>query len=120
MPRRPPHPCGRPGCRELTHTRYCPTHTAEENKTYDKHHRDKELKRFYNSQPWETLRRQKLGKDPFCEDCRKGGTLIKATMVDHIREIKDGGERLDMENLQSLCHSCHSRKSMKERNRRGV
>lgn len=119
MPRRAPHPCGKQGCPELTHERYCEKHQADANKTYDKYQRDKELKRYYNSQPWEQLRKQKLARDPFCEECKKSGTLIKATMVDHIHEIKDGGDRQDIDNLQSLCWSCHSRKTMRERNRRG-
>ena len=120
MPRTPPRPCGRPGCPELTHTRYCKKHQAEMNKTYDMHQRDRELKRFYDGQPWERIRQRKLAQDPFCEECLRGGRRILATIVDHIVEIKDGGARLDMDNLQSLCHSCHSRKTMRERNRRGV
>ncbi|WP_394340481.1 HNH endonuclease [Marinifilum flexuosum] len=29
--------------------------------------------------------------------------------------IEDGGEKLDWDNLQSMCHKCHNRKSAKER-----
>jgi len=120
MPLQPPRPCGKPGCGELTRKRYCDKHQAEANKTYDQHGRDKERKRFYDGEPWRAVRARKLAQDRFCEECRKGGTLVLATHVDHIVEIKDGGAKLDMENLQSLCHSCHSRKTMQERNRRGV
>ena len=109
MPFKAPHPCAKPGCRELTHHRYCEKHQAEANANYNKHYRDKERQKFYNSQRWEAVRAEKLRKDPFCEECRKGGTLIKATVVDHIVEIKDGGSELDIDNLQSLCWSCHSR-----------
>lgn len=120
MPKRPPHPCGKPGCPELTHNRYCEKHQAEANADYDKNQRNKDMKSFYNSVQWYALRKQKLYKDPFCEECRKSGTLVKATAVDHIMEIKDGGNQLDINNLQSLCWSCHSRKTMSERNHRGV
>ena len=34
-----------------------------------------------------------------------------ATMVDHIVPIADGGEKLDEDNLQSLCQDCHARKT---------
>lgn len=40
-------------------------------------------------------------------------------MVDHIQPIRFGGAALDMENLQSLCWSCHSAKSVKEGSRFG-
>ena len=115
MPFKPPKPCAKPGCPNLTHSRYCEQHQAEMNKTYDMTQRDRELKRFYNSQPWQALRQQKLKRDRFCEECRRGGRLVLATHVDHKHEIRQGGERLDMDNLQSLCHSCHSRKTLKER-----
>ena len=65
------------------------------------------------------VRKQKLTSSPFCEECYKNGTIIKATMVDHIVPIKQGGAPLDMDNLQSLCWSCHSRKSIEEGSRFG-
>jgi 5-methylcytosine-specific restriction endonuclease McrA len=40
-------------------------------------------------------------------------------MVDHIVPIRFGGRSLDMDNLQSLCWSCHSAKSIKEGSRFG-
>ena len=40
-----------------------------------------------------------------------------AQMVDHVRPINEGGAALDLENLQSLCHACHNRKSGRERHR---
>lgn len=117
MPRKPPHPCGRNGCGELTYERFCKKHQSEANANYDKYERDKEMKRFYNSPAWVALKKRKLSIDPFCELCKKSGTLVKATAVDHIQEIKQGGSRLDINNLQSLCWSCHSRKTIQERNK---
>jgi 5-methylcytosine-specific restriction protein A len=55
---------------------------------------------------WQKLRRWKLATDPFCAKC---GT--SANQVDHIKPINDGGARLDPLNLQSLCISCHSKKT---------
>lgn len=55
---------------------------------------------------WQKLRKWKLATDPFCASC--GGS---ANQVDHIQPIADGGARLDPANLQSLCISCHSKKT---------
>ena len=42
------------------------------------------------------------------------GVIASATDVDHIVPIADGGAPLDQANLQSLCHECHSRKTIAE------
>jgi 5-methylcytosine-specific restriction protein A len=55
---------------------------------------------------WEKVRRMHLANEPLCRMC---GRL--ADLVDHIQPIRDGGERLDDANLQSLCRSCHDRKT---------
>jgi 5-methylcytosine-specific restriction protein A len=40
---------------------------------------------------------------------------VRATDVDHIEPHKGSWERFtDRDNLQSLCHSCHSRKTLAE------
>jgi hypothetical protein len=62
---------------------------------------------FYNTKAWKWLRRVKLTADPLCELCGK-----PATDVDHKASINAGGDRHDMANLQSLCHECHSRKTL--------
>ncbi|XPS83916.1 HNH endonuclease domain protein [Desulfosarcina variabilis str. Montpellier] len=35
-------------------------------------------------------------------------------IVDHIVELKDGGAPLSEDNVQSLCRSCHQRKTARE------
>jgi len=62
---------------------------------------------------WQKLRKWKLATDPFCVVCNES-----ADQVDHIVPIFDGGERLDPANLQSLCISCHSRKTTIDKNAR--
>lgn len=46
---------------------------------------------------------------------RDGGLCVKcgeiAKVVDHIIEINDGGCKLCYDNLESLCHLCHNRKT---------
>lgn len=65
-------------------------------------------KRGYD-RTWQRLRLAHLGRQPLCVRCAK-----PAKHVDHIQPIAKGGPRLDPANLQSLCHSCHSRKTATE------
>jgi 5-methylcytosine-specific restriction protein A len=67
--------------------------------------------RLYNSKEWKNLRAEKLRRFPLCEMCIRERRISKACQIDHIRAISAGGAALDIRNLQSLCHSCHSRKT---------
>lgn len=62
---------------------------------------------IYNSRRWRRLRKLQLSQSPLCELCQPGP--VPATQVDHVKPIADGGEAWDMDNLRSLCASCHSR-----------
>lgn len=53
---------------------------------------------------WWSVRRRKLRKTPWCEDCGK-----PAVDVDHIDNNRGN---LSEGNLRSLCKSCHSRKTV--------
>ena len=119
MPYQPKRPCHFSGCPNLTNEYYCEVHKKQVNKTYNKYERDNFSKTFYNSPEWIKVRKQKLAMYPLCEECKKNGTFVKATLVDHITPIKQGGAKFDFNNLQSLCWSCHSRKSIKEGSRFG-
>jgi len=69
-------------------------------------------RKIYDSSRWRyQLRPMKLRKTPFCEYCM---ILTEAKEVDHIKPISEGGDPFDLDNLQSLCVSCHARKSAKE------
>lgn len=37
-----------------------------------------------------------------------------ATVIDHIRPVRKGGDIWDEDNLQPLCESCHNRKTNAE------
>ena len=69
---------------------------------------------FYKSAPWRKLRRIILNRNPLCVCCLDEGHTKAADVVDHITPIKQGGEKLDESNLQSLCHKCHNRKTYYE------
>ena len=114
MPYKPKKPCRYPGCAELTNDTYCEKHKQKTMKYYDKYYRNQSSKEFYNSPEWQALRKQKLTLDPYCQECKKNGTIVKGVMIDHIVPIRDGGNPLDINNLQTLCWSCHSRKTMIE------
>ena len=89
------------------------------NAQYDARLRDRGAAGFYHSQEWRKLRQSFLAEHPFCEKCRKSGRLTKATVVDHIIPIKQGGPALDESNLQALCAACHGEKSIREGSRFG-
>lgn len=76
--------------------------------------RDSAASRGYDA-TWRKVRMAHLMANPVCvvPGCGKS-----AVDVDHIVPHQDGGGRLDPNNLQSFCHSCHSRKTPKDVKRR--
>lgn len=83
---------------------------AMNNRIYDKFYRNKESSKFYHSKSWKNLRNEVIKEQPFCVMCGKA-----AAIIDHIKPILAGGERLDKSNLQPLCRACHNAKTIKER-----
>ncbi|MBF8255094.1 MAG: hypothetical protein HW375_1, partial [Anaerolineales bacterium] len=55
----------------------------------------KGTKALYSSAGWRRVRAAYLSAHPFCE-CGD-----RATQVDHVKAVKDGGARFDWSNLQS-------------------
>lgn len=94
----------------------CPNCKQYTTKEYDKNYRNQENDKFYHSREWKRVRGLQLHKQPLCKEC-----LHPATIVDHITEIKDGGAKLSLSNLQSLCTSCHNTKTLRAKQiREGV
>lgn len=73
---------------------------------------------FYWTNTWKKLRNSYIDEHPLCEECLKFDILEDAVVVDHIHELEDGGEPTDRDNLQSLCNSCHKRKTATARKKR--
>ncbi len=73
------------------------------------------MPRFYDLAAWRKLRKLKLSMSPLCEQCKREGRTRPAKDVDHIIPISKGGEPLAIENLQSLCVPCHSRKTARDK-----
>lgn len=76
---------------------------------------------MYASERWRKLRIIYLRRHPLCKDCEAVGMVTPATEVDHITAWRKGGTEArqqellwDWHNLQALCKSCHSRKTMRE------
>ena len=111
MASKPLRPCKHPGCAELTRDGWCRKHKP-------KHRRrtSAEYHGWYQLPIWtDDLRPAQLLREPFCRECAQRGMRTWATDVDHIVDHKGVWARfIDRENLESLCHSCHSRKTMRE------
>ena len=109
--------CTYPGCQKLTVSGgYCKEHRE----IAERRRRERELftrrvasaayNGLYRTAEWRRLRARFLKAHPLCVSC--GET---ATIVDHIRPHRgDMALFLDESNLQPLCQSCHSRKTLVE------
>ena len=94
MPTAPLRPCSFPGCPSLVSGGgSCPIHRrgSAASRGYGAAHR--------------RLRVVQLRREPWCRDCG-----ARATVADHIVPRSLGGAD-DLTNLQSLCTSCHNRKT---------
>lgn len=114
MGTKPLRPCRHPGCYALVSDGYCNKHRPRRSE-----HRSeaaKEWHKLYKLDIWvKDLRPSQLAAEPFCRECAKVGLRVFAEEVDHITPHR-GNMALftDRRNLQSLCHSCHSRKTLLE------
>lgn len=62
---------------------------------------------------WQALRLSFLADHPLCVECRGRGLVVAATEVDHVTPHKgDPALFWNSGNLQGLCHTCHSRKTV--------
>lgn len=115
--------CERAGCRcfAIPHSAYCAEHSRlrDERRQSFQAVADKFRKtareRGYNYR-WSRASKAFLTAHPWCAECLRHGEHTPATEVDHIIPHK-GDKKIfwDSSNWQSLCHSCHSKKTAKER-----
>lgn len=74
---------------------------------------------FYSSAKWTKVSKWYRRNNPLCEDCKDQGITTLVDVVDHIVELQDGGEPLRTDNLRSLCHLHHNRKTALAKSQRG-
>lgn len=69
---------------------------------------------LYDLRRWRRLRAAHISAHPLCASCFKRDRIVEAKVVDHITPHL-GNEKIffDPKNLQSLCFSCHNRKTSK-------
>jgi 5-methylcytosine-specific restriction enzyme A len=76
---------------------------------------------FYNSREWRMLRNHKIKLNPLCQVCEKEDRITTADEVHHIIAINDDySKRLLLDNLMSVCYSCHGKLSGNERKIRNM
>ena len=69
---------------------------------------------FYNNRRWRNVRGEYIKNNPLCVQCKDKGIIEEAKVCDHIIPIRQGGDQWDYCNFQSLCVSCHNKKSSSE------
>lgn len=125
MARNAKHPCRSSHCGKLLDKPgYCERHHIEhavvdrreaykaQNQAVTEDY--KERNRFYQRSAWKKIRSAQLRIEPFCRTCRESGKLVEATVVDHVIPISNGGESLELSNLQSLCKPHHDAKTRRD------
>lgn len=80
-------------------------------------HPPKTAEKRMRGRGWQALRETVLLRDQY--QCRQCGRVVLPSDAecDHIVPLADGGAD-DVENLQTLCKDCHSKKSVSENRRR--
>jgi len=65
---------------------------------------------------WRKARARHLARFPLCRLCALEGEITAASVVDHIHRHNGQADPLfwDRNNWQSLCESCHNRKTARE------
>lgn len=111
MPYAAKRPCCASGCRALVDKGYCADHQHLAPKQLIERQRGNSSQRGYGYK-WQVARKRHLVEHPLCVECESNGIVKAADVVDHIIPHK-GDQQLfwDESNWQSLCSTCHNRKT---------
>lgn len=108
--------CRHPGCfQTATQTGRCGKHQGDV-ATFGHNAQRTQWHFLYQLRDWKRLRESHLRQHPFCIQCAP--QLVRGSQVDH--KLPHNGDLslfFDASNLQTLCHSHHSAKTMHESNR---
>jgi len=106
MPRSTLRPCTYPGCTALVRSGRCESHqdvsTSEDRKA---------RQRLYGRAAWQRMRVAQLARQPWCEDCLRANIYTPATDVHHRERHQGNVAVFGASELESLCHSCHSKRT---------
>lgn len=114
---KPLRKCKHPGCRMVTSEGYCPAHKPKTVR------RESASWHYLYTDPrygWAKRRSDQLIVEPFCRECARHGLRVPATDVDHVTPHRGDIVLFMKGKLQSLCKSCHSRKTAAEMNARNA
>lgn len=111
MPMRARRVCSHGGCFRKAEPGHgqCKGHLQQENRDSHPH------RSLYDTVAWRTLRADHISANPLCAEHLKAGEVVPGTDVDHI--VPHGGDEdlfFDPSNLQTLCSTCHGRKTQRE------
>lgn len=120
MPPQAKRPCRHRGCATVTNDvgGYCEMHRQQHaGDGWRNYQPGKTRQERGYGRPWEIKRARIMKRDKYlCQNCRRDGIATKASSVDHIIPKAHGGTDDDF-NLESLCWTCHSKKTATERTR---
>jgi 5-methylcytosine-specific restriction protein A len=107
--------CPHAGCNRITHGGRCEQHRAQQ---YQGTSKNRSGDPFYHTAAWHKLRDWKRSVSPLCEACEREGRVVAMAHVDHVLPRATHPHiELDADNTQSLCESCHNKKTACERAR---
>jgi len=104
--------CTYPGCINLVRSGRCAVHRQKPDRLFP---HDPVSTRLYNSARWKQIRKEHLAKEPFCRECRKHGRQVLGNHVDHIEPHNNDEKKFFAGPFQTLCLSCHTIKTNRER-----
>ena len=114
--------CVHPSCKQVVRdgTARCDKHKKDKKRENNERRKQygRRNSKIYDSARWRRLSDKKRQVCPFCEMCYDKGVTVVADVVDHIEEIEDGGAPFSWDNLMSLCHGCHNRKTAEDKRKR--
>ena len=92
----------------------CEKHTVTYTPKKRLDHQLHDGKYIYGTARWQRLRNSHIRMYPLCAECARNALVKPGEVVDHVIEIKDGGDPWDPDNLQALCKEHHQKKSGEE------
>jgi len=110
MPISAPHPCSHPGCPVLLGRGQarCATH---ERAAQAFRRQNDTSQALYNTSKWRAFSKAWLAGHPLCAECARAGRVTAATDCDHVEPHRGDLTKFWGGPFQSLCASCHSRKT---------